>query len=164
MKKMKTLILLIISSLTLLLIGCEPIECEPTFVYMNCDNVSEDINDTELNISTYIIFDVPDINSKMIVYGDKFIDIWHCGSRAQGPITLEYIKEFKHTDWEWRYLIIDNTDKDYIGGCPKVIRSIPGIQEVHIYGKDPGTEEYDDVVLWTPIGRLVIKEYEEFII
>lgn len=164
---MKMVILLAATiSILLLLIGCEPIECEPTIVYEKCNNVSEDINGTEgqINTSRYTIFDVPDINSKMIVYNDKFMDIWHCGTTAQGAVTSEYIKEFKHTDWEWRYIIIDNTDSDHIGGCPDVLRAIPDIKEVHIYGRNPGTEEYDEVVLWTPIGRLVIKEYEEFII
>lgn len=160
---MKIVILLIIVSLGLLLVGCEPIECEPIIIYEPCE-YDTGINDTETNEETFIIFDVPDINSKIIVYNNTIADIWHCGTRAQGPVTSEYLKEFKHTDWQWRYLIIDNTDSSYIGGCPDVIRSIPDIQEVHIYGKNPNTEEYDDMILWTPIGRLVIHEYEEFTI
>lgn len=147
---MKYLILL-----ALLLVGCTTqleYNC-PTVACQECNTqASAELNLTAANTT----YELPGIdNTNLIVTGTDAVLI-NCGSVAYGPATVERIRGMLNAyNWKLKGVIINNTDTSHIGGCPAILQSFPGIEYVDVYGRT-NTREFDDLIIWSPIGVLKI--------
>lgn len=81
----------------------------------------------------------------------------NCGNTAHGPITVNTLKK----GHDITRIYINNTHRDFIGGCPDVLKAFPEIEGVYIYAEAVNTDEYRDMIDWIPTSKLFIETDKE---
>lgn len=137
----KILVLLLI----ILVFGCAPKKTETGII---ARTTAPAINTTP----EPVVIKNPDIiisTANITFINDTYFDIMNCGDKAYGYEVADRALGLMF-NFKLRYLIITNTTPNLIGGCPDIIKLLPKLQHIYIYGPVTTTPEYNDLMKWIP--------------
>lgn len=144
---MKKLMLFLIS---LLLVGCST--QQHTCPTINCPPCEEEPI-IEEEISNIIVIDAG--TEVYLEVWDSYIDVTNCGKTAYGLVVIDNINK---QNKKVRYLTINNTESNYIGGCKDILIEFPEIEKVYIKDIERDTNEYKELIRWIPSDKLIKTE------